>query len=73
VNRVKAGSVVPIRFGLGGDVLATGSNQGGLRYDPVRDEYSYAWRTDRSWAGSRREFTLTLADGSTHTARFLFS
>jgi hypothetical protein len=73
VNRVKAGSVVPIRFGLGGDVLATGSSQGGRRYDPVNDEYSSAWRTEGSWAGRLREVTLTLAERSTHTARFLCS
>ncbi|GGU43642.1 PxKF domain-containing protein [Lentzea flava] len=80
VNRVKAGSAVPIRFGLGGDaggdVIAPGSparNQGDLRYDLGRDEYSYIWKTDRSWAGSSREFTLTLTDRTTRTARFAFS
>ncbi|MDT7787922.1 MAG: beta-glucosidase, partial [Pseudonocardiales bacterium] len=77
INRVKAGSAVPIRFGLGGnaggDVVASAENQGDLRYDPTRDEYSYVWKTDRSWAGGSREFTLTLTDGTTHTARFAFT
>jgi MBG domain len=34
--------------------------------------YTYAWRTDASWAGSCRKLIITLADGSTHEAMFRF-
>lgn len=52
---------------------ATSTNgQGALAYDPSRDEYSYIWKTDKSWAGGCRELTLSLTDGTTHVARFSF-
>jgi hypothetical protein len=38
-----------------------------LRYDPLRDEYVFEWKTDKSWAGTCRSFVLGLRDGSTHT------
>jgi beta-glucosidase len=98
LNKANAGSSVPLKFGLGGDVglnvLASGSptsrpinctsgqptgapatptvGLGGLSYDPTRDEYSYGWKTEKSWAGSCRELTLALTDGTTHVARFTF-
>ncbi len=34
--------------------------------------YTYAWRTNASWAGSCRKLIVTLADGSTHEAMFRF-
>lgn len=42
-----------------------------LTYDPSTGQYSYVWKTDRTWAGCR-QFTLTLDDGSQHTALFKF-
>jgi hypothetical protein len=41
-----------------------------LSYDPVADQYVYVWKTDKSWAGTCRQFVLKLADGSTHRADF---
>lgn len=35
-------------------------------------QYLYMWKTERSWAGSCRAFTVTLADGTSHTATFTF-
>ncbi|NUO65614.1 MAG: hypothetical protein HOQ34_18790, partial [Gemmatimonadaceae bacterium] len=99
LNRVNAGSAVPIKFGLGGDrgmsVLPGGSpasmpvscatgaalgpatptetpGKSGLTYDAASQTYAIVWRTDKGWAGSCRQLALTLADGSTHTARFEF-
>jgi hypothetical protein len=98
VNVAKAGSAVPVKFGLGGDqgldifepgspsskpVSCTGGEQGapiatssaggsGLHYDAAADEYVYVWKTDASWAGSCRQLVVTLRDGSSHTASFLF-
>lgn len=42
-----------------------------LTYDPSTGQYSYVWKTDRTWTGCR-QFTLTLDDGSQHTALFKF-
>ena len=37
------------------------------------DQYVMMWKTDKKWAGSCREFTLKLDDGSVHTAVFEFA
>ncbi len=44
----------------------------GLTYDASFDTYTYGWRTTKNWTGCRR-FTLTLADGTVHSADFLFT
>lgn len=43
-----------------------------LKYEATNDQYSYVWKTDSKWAGTCRQFTLTLSDGSTHLALFSF-
>ena len=35
-------------------------------------QYSYVWKTDKSWAGTCRELRVLLVDGTLHTARFKF-
>ncbi|NJC68758.1 S8 family serine peptidase [Planosporangium thailandense] len=99
-NSAKAGSAVPIKFGLGGDqglgIFAAGAPQlqpttcdtwapkGGLKptatpgastltYDPVTRQYQYNWKTDKSLANSCGRLEVTLIDGTTHTANFLFN
>ena len=44
----------------------------GLQYDPATDEYTYVWKTDKSWAGFCAELQVKLVDGITHTANFQF-
>lgn len=46
-----------------------------LSYDPTTDTYTYTWKTDKTWATTSpcRKLTVTLTDGSTHTARFKFT
>jgi uncharacterized repeat protein (TIGR03803 family) len=44
-----------------------------LRYRPETDRYIYLWQTDKRWAGSCREFTLKLTDGTVHSASFSFT
>jgi hypothetical protein len=40
----------------------------------VRDDrYTYLAATQKSWAGSCRDFGLKLRDGTTHRVRFAFS
>ncbi len=34
--------------------------------------YTYVWKTAKSWSGTCQLFTLTLNDGTTHTATFQF-
>jgi YVTN family beta-propeller protein len=88
---VRAGSVVPIAFSLGGDhglgVLADGSpssvkvdcgrpgkprggspaqSDDGLRFDDTSGDYTFAWQTRGSWAGTCRAFLVTLPDCSVH-------
>ncbi len=52
-----------------GSAEPTTSNQG-LTY--AGGQYSYGWKTEKSWDGTCRLFTLRLADGTDHTALFKF-
>ncbi|MGH9362364.1 MAG: PxKF domain-containing protein, partial [Thermoanaerobaculia bacterium] len=50
-----------------------GGGGNGLSYDAAADRYTYRWRTQGDWhAGSCRELTLRLDDGTTHRAFFRF-
>ena len=60
----------------GGDWSSGGAWLGkkpAFRYKPPRDEYQLLWKTDRRWAGTCREFTLKLDDGTVHSAQFQFA
>ena len=35
-------------------------------------QYNYVWKTDKSWSGTYRQFTLRLIDGTDHVALFSF-
>ena len=56
------GAAAPATFALGLDPA----------FVPVLG-YTYGWRTDRGWRGTCGTFTVTLADGTTHEARFRFA
>jgi probable HAF family extracellular repeat protein len=43
-----------------------------LRYQADADRYMLRWDTSRAWAGTCRQLTLALIDGSTHVALFSF-
>jgi hypothetical protein len=51
--------------------VASGSSS--LSYDAATDQYTYAWKTDRAWAGTCRQLTVQLKDGSAHLANFRFT
>ncbi|MGC5172476.1 PxKF domain-containing protein [Microbacterium sp. DT81.1] len=51
-------------------VTAGGSS---LAYDAVAGQYVYVWKTLKTWAGKCGTFQLTLDDGTSHTAKFLFT
>ena len=44
-----------------------------LSYDTTTGQYTYVWKTQKSWAGSCRQFTLRLSDGADHIALFMFT
>lgn len=43
-----------------------------LQYSAATQQYTYIWKTDRAWAGTCRELTLTLDDTTTYTVLFQF-
>jgi hypothetical protein len=49
-------------------------NPGGssLTYDPLTDQYSYVWKTNKAWTGTCRQVVVKLIDGITHIANFNF-
>jgi hypothetical protein len=59
--------------GANGDELVTETaGNSSLSYDSQTDEYTYVWKTERSWSGQCRLFVLELDDGTQHTASFQF-
>jgi hypothetical protein len=44
-----------------------------LSYDGSTKQYTYVWKTDKTWANSCRQLQLRLTDGEVYTARFNFS
>jgi uncharacterized repeat protein (TIGR01451 family) len=43
-----------------------------LSYDSTTDRYKYTWKTESSWKNTCRLLTVTLRDGTVHTAKFKF-
>jgi VCBS repeat-containing protein len=52
------------------ETVTAGSSS--LQYDPLADQYTYVWKTDKAWANTCRQFQLKLIDGTTHVANFKF-
>ena len=52
-------------------VTSSGGNST-LTYDAKTDQYSYTWKTEKSWAGTCRMLIVRLADGLEYTANFQF-
>ena len=44
-----------------------------LTYDPATDEYTYVWKTNKSWGGKCGTLQVTFNDGTTQTALFKFT
>lgn len=44
-----------------------------LSYDSTTNTYTYVWKTDKAWAGTCRQLTVKLVDGTTHVANFNFT
>ena len=52
------------------EALTTGADR--TTYDGRTAAYTYGWSTQKSWRGTCRQLTLSLADGTTRTASFQF-
>jgi hypothetical protein len=53
-------------------IETTTAGNSSLTYDPVTDQYTYVWKTDKSWKGQCGTLVLYLIDGTQHTAKFQF-
>lgn len=54
--------------------VTVASSTSGLHYDSDANQYVYVWKTQKTWAGTCREFQLTLNDGApAKTATFQFT
>jgi hypothetical protein len=100
LNVAKAGSAIPVKFSLGGDMglnifgkgypkstmikcdssepqdnieetVTTGNS--GLQFDPLTNQYTYVWKTEKGWAGTCRQLVIKLTDGNYYTANFKFT
>ena len=49
------------------------SYNGSLTYDTKTGQYSFVWKTDKTWAGSCRQLSLKFDDWHTHTVSFRFT
>ena len=57
---------------VGEYVAAVQPGSSELSYNASQDEYHYLWKTQKDWAGTCRQFVLTLIDGTVHRANFAF-
>jgi hypothetical protein len=51
-------------------VTAGGSS---LSYDATSGQYTYVWKTDKSWGKNCRQFVIKFKDGSYQRADFNFT
>ena len=47
-------------------IETTTTSNSGLTYDASADQYTYVWKTTKSWAGKCYEFELGLNDDTAH-------
>src|SRR6185503_15369712 len=52
------------------ETVAAGNSS--LTYNASTGQYTYVWKTDRSWKGSCRMLVVRLNDNTTHLAKFRF-
>ncbi len=55
------------------DNLEAANTNSNLSYDEQADQYVYVWKTEKSYAGSCKQFILKLKDGQTIFAHFKFN
>ena len=52
--------------------LTTTAGSSSLNYDSATNMYNYVWKTEKSWQGTCRQFTVQFIDGQTYTLNFKF-
>ena len=52
------------------ETLTAGSSS--LAFDATTGQYTYVWKTDKVWAGTCRQVSMRLDDGTFHTANYYF-
>jgi hypothetical protein len=70
-----ASQVMQCDSALASDEIEETVSSGGssLSYDAGSDQYTYVWKTQKTWANSCRRLVLQLNDGSRYTADFRFA
>lgn len=53
------------------ETVTAGSSS--LSYDALADQYVYVWKTDKAWAGTCRQLTVALNDGTSRSVNFKFT
>jgi hypothetical protein len=54
-------------------VEETTTSNSGLTYDAIANQYTYVWKTNKTWANTCRVFTIRFADGSERQIMFKFN
>jgi len=67
-TQISCATGLPLNLGT----LTDTSGGSGLQFDSSTGTYTYVWKTSKSWAGTCQQFTLKLADGTSHIANFQF-
>ena len=67
-------SPIPCDINEPGSVIEETGNAGGnsLSYDPATDQYSYVWKTNKTWKKTCRMLVVRFNDGSQYFAKFRF-
>jgi hypothetical protein len=55
-----------------GNEQASPAGGSSLSYNPVTDQYTYNWKTNKAWAGTCRQLIVKLVDGTYHQVNFQF-
>lgn len=58
--------------GAPSDAIESTSTAGGSSLQYGDGQYVYVWKTEKAWAGTCRQLSVTFADGTVHTASFQF-
>jgi len=58
---------------VSGAVATNAAGKSELKYDAKSMQYTYVMKTEKAWANTCRTLTVTLTDGTSHTADFRFN
>lgn len=64
--------VIPCGSSVEANGTTSANSNSGLTYDAGSDQYSFVWKTDKSWTNSCRQLVVKLVDGTVYRANFNF-